>query len=189
MQKSTSGSSDFTLTGKTVIITGTIPGHDRKSSQAIVQDAGASIAKSLNKSVDLVILGTNPGPDKMTKISKMGIETLQWDDLASKLSLEITPAKEVADVEVGDAPDSIDGMTVIVSGTVDGHTRQEAQDVLKAYGAKYAKSLNRSVELVVLGANPGPDKLGKIKELGIGTCEFEELIEKLGGRGKKRKKA
>jgi hypothetical protein len=31
-----------------------------------------------------------------------------------------------------------------------------------------------------LGASPGPDKLNKIAELGLSTCTFEALIEKLG---------
>ena len=178
--KATTSPGEFSLEGKTVIITGTVPGHDRKSSQKIVEDAGAKVAKSLNKSVELAILGDSPGPDKLSKIEDMGIETIKWNDMAEKLGLDITPEKEVADVEAGDAPDSIEGVTLIVTGSVEGLTRSEAQKILESAGAKFAKSLNKSVELVVLGANPGPDKLNKISDLGIPTCSFEALAEKLG---------
>ncbi|KAF2257084.1 hypothetical protein BU26DRAFT_35917 [Trematosphaeria pertusa] len=150
------------LKGKKVIISGTIPGHDRKSAQAIVEKAGANTAKSLNKQVELVILGANPGPDKMTKIEDLGIETITWKELAEKLGIDVAPEKETAKVDV------------------DGHTRQSAQKLLESTGAKFAKSLNKSVELVVLGTKPGPDKLNKISEMGLPTCSWEDLIEKLG---------
>src|SRR2546421_731640 len=45
--KPSASSSGFSITGKTVIITGTIPGHDRKQAQAIVEKHGATVAKSL----------------------------------------------------------------------------------------------------------------------------------------------
>lgn len=163
-----------------MIITGTVPGQDRKSAQAAVENAGAKVAKSLNKQVELVILGTNPGPDKLTKIEELGIETIKWVDLAEQLGIEVAPEKEVAKVDAGDAPDSIEGMTVIITGTVEGQTRSSAQKVLEDAGATYAKSLNKSVELVILGTNAGPDKLNKISDLGIATCTFEALVEKLG---------
>jgi NAD-dependent DNA ligase len=70
-----------------VIITGTIPGHDRKAAGALLENAGATIAKSLNKSIELVILGTNPGPDKLKKIEDMGIATISWKELANELGL------------------------------------------------------------------------------------------------------
>lgn len=175
----TDSSESKPLNGKKVIITGTIPGHDRASAQKVVEENGASVAKSLNKQVQLVILGTNPGPDKLAKIEELGIETKKWADLCEELGIEAAPEKEVADVEAGDPPDSIEGLTVIISGAIDGQDRKSAQKLLESAGATYAKSLNKSVELVILGTNPGPDKLNKIAELGIDTCSFEALVEKL----------
>ncbi|KAF2258581.1 hypothetical protein CC78DRAFT_537649, partial [Lojkania enalia] len=171
---------DSPIAGKTVVVTGVVPGHDRKSAQVILENAGASVAKSLNKQVELVILGTNPGPDKLKKIEELGIQSIQWNDLAENLGIDVTPEKEVADVKAGDAPDSISGMTLIITGTIDGQTRTSAQEALEGVGAKFAKSLNKSVELAILGTNPGPDKLNKIADLGIATCSWDTLIEKLG---------
>ena len=72
------------------------------------------------------------------------------------------------------------------------HTRSSAQKVLEQEGAKFAKSLNSAVQLVVLvcsqntvysdqsqGINAGPDKLEKIAEKGIDTCNWDDLINKL----------
>ncbi|PVI05823.1 hypothetical protein DM02DRAFT_650492 [Periconia macrospinosa] len=168
-----------TLDGKTVIVTGTVPGHERKEVSKILEDAGATVAKSLNKSVELVILGTKPGPDKLKKIDDMGIETIEWDDVAEELGIEVQPQKEVADVEIGGAPNSVEGMTLLITGEIDGHTRSTAQKVLEKEGAKFAKSLTNAVELVVLGINPGPDKLEQIKKKGIKTCNWVDLVKEL----------
>ncbi|KAJ4297765.1 hypothetical protein N0V90_005660 [Kalmusia sp. IMI 367209] len=179
-KSTSSGSGSDFLAGKHVIVTGTIPGHDRKAAQAILENAGATFEKSLNKKVELVVLGANPGPDKLAKIEELGAETIQWAEVAEKLGLELAPEKKVADVEAGEAPDSIEGKTLIITGEIDGHTRSAAQKILEGAGAKFAKTLNKSVELVVLGANAGPDKLNKIADQGIPTVEWSDLVEKLG---------
>ena len=163
-----------------MIITGTIQGHDRKDAQALLEKAGAIFEKSLNKKVELVVLGLKPGPDKLEKIKDLGADTIEWTEVAKKLGLELQPEKKVAEVESGDAPDSIDGKTLVITGEIDGLTRSAAQKVLEKEGAKFAKTLNKSVELVVLGANAGPDKLNKIASQGIPTVEWADLVEKLG---------
>ncbi|KAF2259069.1 hypothetical protein CC78DRAFT_586394 [Lojkania enalia] len=76
------------LKGTSLIVTGDIPGQSRKSAQQILINAGATIEKSLNKKVQLVVLGEKPGPDKLTKIEDMGIETKEWDDLMEEIKGE-----------------------------------------------------------------------------------------------------
>lgn len=150
----------------------------------MLEKEGATVTKSLNKEVDLVVLGVNPGPDKVAKIEELGINTLKWEEVAKELGLdyvgedELDPPPEPQ--TLGAAPSSIDGKTLIITGTVEGHTRTSAQKALEKHGAKFAKSLNKTVDLVVLGANPGPDKLGKINELEIPTTEWADLAQKLG---------
>lgn len=80
--------------GKTIIITGSVPGHDRKSADALLQKAGAKIAKSLNKQVELVVLGIKLGPDKLAKIEEMGIATARWSDVAQELGILVEEQEE-----------------------------------------------------------------------------------------------
>lgn len=105
---------------------------------------------------------------------------MQWTDLAEELDLEVPPEKEIADVEPGNAPSSIDGKTLLITGTIEGHTRASAEKILKTAGATFAKGLTKAVELVVLGTKPGPDKLNQISEMNIPTVKWEDIIEKLG---------
>jgi NAD-dependent DNA ligase len=83
-------------------------------------------------------------------------------------------------VKTVDAPHDISGKMLLITGAIDGHTRASAQKLLEAEGAKFAKSLNKQVELVVLGANPGPDKMKAIADMGIGTVKWEDLVQGLG---------
>jgi NAD-dependent DNA ligase len=53
------------LAGEKCIITGEIDGMTRKAAEQILINAGATIEKSLNKKVTLVVLGENAGEKKV----------------------------------------------------------------------------------------------------------------------------
>jgi NAD-dependent DNA ligase len=53
------------LAGQKCIITGEIDGMSRKAAEQILMNAGATIEKSLNKKVTLVVLGENAGEKKV----------------------------------------------------------------------------------------------------------------------------
>lgn len=73
------------LAGEKCVITGEIDGFKRKEAEQILVDAGATIEKSLNKKVTLVILGADAGPKKLEKIEELGVETKEWDDLIEEI--------------------------------------------------------------------------------------------------------
>lgn len=76
------------LSDEKCIITGEIEGFKRKEAEQILINAGATIEKSLNKKVTLVILGADAGPQKLEKIEKLGIETKDWEDLIEEIKGE-----------------------------------------------------------------------------------------------------
>lgn len=76
------------LSDEKCIITGEIDGFKRKEAEQILINAGATIEKSLNKKVTLVVLGADAGPQKLEKIEKLGIETKDWDDLIEAIKGE-----------------------------------------------------------------------------------------------------
>lgn len=79
---------DFSLKGKTILVTGKILNCDRgKHVLPLLESHGAIIAKSLNNSVEVVVLGNEPGPKKMQKVEERKIETRKWDVLAEELGL------------------------------------------------------------------------------------------------------
>jgi DNA ligase (NAD+) len=68
----------------------------------------------------------------------------------------------------------------VVTGTLEGYTREEAEEAIVARGGKSPGSVSARTWAVVLGAEPGSAKLRKAEELGIAVVEgarFAELLE------------
>ena len=58
------------------------------------------------------------------------------------------------------------GLSVVVTGTVEGFTREEAEEAILAGGGKAASSVSKKTAFVVVGVNPGASKLKKAEALG-----------------------
>jgi DNA ligase (NAD+) len=64
------------------------------------------------------------------------------------------------------AASDLEGWTVVLTGTLEGLTRDDARDALEARGAKVTSSVSSRTSLVVAGANPG-SKRDRADELGV----------------------
>ena len=101
------------------------------------------------------------------------------DELAS---LGIVPQAAMPSVVVTDPdvdPALLAGLTVVVTGTLEGFTRDEAHAALEARAAKVAGSVSGRTSLVVAGASPG-SKVTKAEQLGVRVldeAEFRRLLE------------
>jgi len=93
------------LAGEKCIVTGEIAGQSRKSAEQVLINAGATIEKSLNKKVTLVVLGEDAGPKKLEKIEELGVETKEWDQLIEEIKSEggAAPAHDDDDDDDDDA--------------------------------------------------------------------------------------
>ena len=65
------------FSGKTVVLTGSLTSYKRGKAGEIIQNLGGKIADSVSKSVNLVIVGADPG-SKLDKAKKLGIEI--WEE-------------------------------------------------------------------------------------------------------------
>lgn len=83
---------------------------------------------------------------------------------------------EEAGEEQGERP--LEGMTVVVTGTLVGHTRDGAKEALTSRGAKVTGSVSKKTHFVVVGDNPG-SKYDKAVQLGVPVLDdagFEVLL-------------
>ena len=78
------------------------------------------------------------------------------------------------------APQTLAGKTVVVSGTLDGYTREEAEQAIIARGGKSPGSVSAKTFALVVGDNPGASKVTKAEKAGVpildGTEAFETLL-------------
>jgi len=63
------------LEGKTVVVTGTLEGFDRKTAQAAIRAAGGKAAGSVSRKTDYLLAGENAG-SKLAKAQELGVEVL-----------------------------------------------------------------------------------------------------------------
>ena len=76
---------DHPLTGKTVVLTGTLEKISRSDAQAALRKLGAKPAGSVSKKTDLVIAGTNAG-SKLIKAEELGIPVADETQLLAWLN-------------------------------------------------------------------------------------------------------
>lgn len=77
-------------------------------------------------------------------------------------------------------PQVLAGKAVVVTGTLDGYTREEAENAIKIRGGKSPGSVSAKTFAVVVGADPGASKLTKAEQHGIPVLDdagFAHLLE------------
>jgi len=82
--------------------------------------------------------------------------------------------------EVDDVPQTLAGMSVVVTGTLEGYSRERVEEVIKAHGGKSPGSVSKKTTAVVVGEGPGASKLSKADELGVPVLDeagFEALLQ------------
>ena len=71
------------------------------------------------------------------------------------------------------------GKTVVVTGTLEGMSRPEAQAAVKAAGGKAASSVSKKTDFVVAGEAAG-SKLDKARSLGVEVIDVDEFRRRIG---------
>ena len=79
------------------------------------------------------------------------------------------------------APDGpLTGRTVVVTGSIEGHTRDSIREHLEALGAKVTDSVSKKTDYLVAG-EAGGSKLEKAEQLRVAVVSLEELEGELAG--------
>ncbi len=99
---------------------------------------------------------------------------------AEVVSWSADPANQALVAKLGDAgvrleeeaPEGVDsdllsGATFVISGTVEGFTREEAQIAIEQRGGKATSSVSGRTTALVVGESPGASKTRKAEELGV----------------------
>jgi DNA ligase (NAD+) len=72
------------------------------------------------------------------------------------------------------------GKTVVVTGTIEGFSREEAEGAVRDAGGKSVGSVSKKTDYVVAGPGAG-SKLAKAEELGIPVLDAEGFRKLLAG--------
>lgn len=72
------------------------------------------------------------------------------------------------------------GKTVVLTGTLEGYSRQEATKLLADRGAHVSGSVSKKTDMVIYGKDPG-SKLDKARSLGVECIDEDEFKERMNG--------
>lgn len=128
--------------------------------------------------------------DELTNIDGVGSEIAQTVyDWFQKAQLENNWRGEVLNawkaagvvgrIETSTLPQTLSGKTVVITGTLQGFTRDTAKEAIVSRGGKASGSVSKNTYCVILGENAG-SKATKAQELGIPTLtvqQFNILLE------------
>jgi DNA ligase (NAD+) len=87
---------------------------------------------------------------------------------------------EFGNVVISRLSQNLAGKAIVVTGTVEGFTREEAEAAIKDRGGKSPGSVSAKTYAVVVGADPGASKLTKAHDLNIPILDaeaFRQLLE------------
>lgn len=73
----------------------------------------------------------------------------------------------------------LNGITFVLTGSLEKYTRKQAQDIIEKFGGRVSSSVSSKTDYVLAGKDPG-SKLEKAKELGIKIIDEEEFERMLG---------
>ena len=142
-------------------------------------------------------LATNLG--SMDAISKASVETLaEIDGLGDVIAQSVVEWFDVewhqriieewskagvsmVNQKAADLPQTLAGLTIVVTGGLEGFTRDSIAEAITSHGGKASSSVSKKTDYVLVGSDPG-SKMGKAQELGVTIIDQARFLELLAGK-------
>lgn len=77
--------------------------------------------------------------------------------------------------------DRLEGTTMVITGSLDSMTREEAKGAVREQGGKASSSVSNNTDFLVVGKDPGATKTGDAEKLGVETINEDRFLQILGG--------
>jgi DNA ligase (NAD+) len=118
------------------------------------------------------------GPTVAAALGRWFADDATRDVLRELVEVGIVPERPTVRPAGAGSTGPLDGLTLVVTGTLEGFSREEAEEALRAAGGKVAGSVSKKTDYVVAGEKAG-SKLAKAQELGVPVLDeagFRRLL-------------
>ena len=153
-----------------------------------IRHVGPTAAQALANNFRSIEAISNASVDALSEVDGVGgvIAESIVDWFKVKWHKEIVKRWEVAGVamtlQTTEAlPQTLSGLTIVVTGSLESFTRDGINEVIIAHGGKSASSVSKKTDYVLVGAEPG-SKAQKAEELGVTIIDEAKFKELLAGR-------
>jgi NAD-dependent DNA ligase len=99
----------------------------------------------------------------------------------TKLVLFYADCVSMVNQKAADLPQTLAGLTIVVTGGLEGFTRDSIAEAITAHGGKASSSVSKKTDYVLVGSDPG-SKMGKAQELGVTIIDEARFLELLAGK-------
>ncbi len=148
--------------------------HVGQRSAALLAETFAGLDAFLSATPEELSQVPDVGPETVKAIETSGGQPSMKALIAKLKAAGVRAAIETEETVVP-VKGLLSGKTLVVTGTIPGMTRKEAEDRIKELGGKTASSVSGSTYAVVVGENPG-SKADKARSLGIPIIDAEEFL-------------
>jgi DNA ligase (NAD+) len=146
-----------------------------------IRHVGATVARTLVRHFGGLPALMDAGEDEISAVEGIGPViargVAEWfaDPVNRELVTKLGEAgvRLTDEVQAGVTGDLLAGAVFVISGTIEGFTREEAQAAIEQRGGKATGSVSSKTTALVVGESPGASKTGKAEELGIPIIDGE----------------
>lgn len=152
-----------------------------------IKHLGPAAAESLSSHFGTMDSIANATVEDLSAVDGVGVVIAEsivgW--FSTKENISIVDKLRAAGVEFGrveksDEPQTLVGKAVVVSGTLEAYSREEAEAAIKRRGGKSPGSVSAKTFALVIGEAPGASKVTKAEQLGVPVLDeagFEHLLK------------
>jgi DNA ligase (NAD+) len=122
------------------------------------------------------------GPTVAASLERWLTDPLTADVLDDLVDAGVEPERPAPQAAVAATAGPLAGKTVVVTGTLAGFDREQAEAAIRAAGGRAGSSVSRKTDYLVAGEGAGT-KLAKAQELGVPVLDEDGLRRLLLGEG------
>jgi len=154
------------LDGKTIVLTGKLK-EIRKAHAEKISAVGARFVDSVSSKTDFLVVGEDPGDDKLKAAEKYGVKKLserQWLKILNEAYTRL-----------------LIGKTIVFTGKLS-QPRAKLEGVARKLGAKPVGAISGNTSYLVVGEKAGKKKLSEAKKYDVETIKepiWNEIVETL----------
>ena len=88
---------------------------------------------------------------------------------------------QLSDEQFSNRTDKLKGLSIVISGTFEHHSRDELKQLIEQNGGKNVGSISKKTSYILAGENMGPSKLEKADKLGIPLITEQDFMKMVEG--------
>ncbi|BAX82566.1 NAD-dependent DNA ligase LigA [Labilibaculum antarcticum] len=154
-----------------------------------IRYVGITVAKKLAKAIPSIDKLAASTLEELIEVDEIGVKIAEsiveyfsgeyHQNLIAQLK-EFGLQLERKIVENENASNTLEGLSIVISGSFSKFSRDELKEMIELHGGKNVSSISKKTSFLLAGEKVGPSKFEKVEKLGIGIKTEDEFLEMIG---------